>query len=273
MVTNRAKANAAAKLLLNLLQFDSTLAPTGVERCLRYGHDMDEHAKARAAALIQHRVFKSYMTEDASSASLLVNGNEDVSNAEGVSPLSVVGAKLARISEQTKSTFVLRYFCREHGPYSNDSATSSPSFMLASLAGQLIDQLLHEDIPIDLSFLQQVRFENVKKLKPATLDVIFRELVIQVPAGSVLLCIIDEPSVYETRLLKGDTQAIFRRLVRLVKNIKHIAFKLFVTCRGRARDINQYFIGHVLELSETVEEQDSSAWYIENLERQIEQGR
>lgn len=251
--------------VLKLLQFNPEIVQKDIETCLRLGDAMDENSKHRAAALIRNRTFKAYMTEDLSSAPLLINGNEDLSCAEGLSPLSLVAARLAHISGQSEASFVLKYFCGEHGPYTDNSLASSPVGMMTSLVGQLISQMLDKAIKVDLSFLTEVYWANLKKLKLATLCTIFKELTSQLPPGTVLLCILDEVRLYETGLLRSDTDAIFKRLTRLVKKQDKIVFKLLVTCRGRAIELGQYFAGHTLDLDETVEAEDSSTWQIANM--------
>lgn len=253
------------KELLRLLRFNPDAVSKDTETCLRLGDAMDENSKARAAALIRHRTFKAYMTEDSSSAPLLINGNEDLSCAEGLSPLTLVAARLARASEQTESSFVLKYFCGEHRPYTSDPLAASPTGMMASLLGQLIGQMVDRSVKVDLSFLTTVHWANVKKLKLSVLCIIFQELTNQLPPNSVLLCILDEVALYETRALQSDADAFFRRLTRLVKRHDKTVFKLLVTCRGRALNIAQYFTGQIINLHETIEPEDSSSWHIANL--------
>lgn len=47
-----------------------------------------------------------------------------------------------------------------------------------------------------------------------------------------------------------------------MKNQEEFAFKLLVTCRGRAFEIGQYCTGLILEMYETVELEDSLYWDI-----------
>jgi hypothetical protein len=91
----------------------------------------------------------------------------------------------------------------------------------------------------------------------------FQELFNQLPAKSVVLCILDELSSYETGPLRDDVETLCRRLTRFSKKQDEAVFKLMVTCRGRALGISQYFDNDVVELSAFVEPEDSSAWSIE----------
>lgn len=251
--------------LLELIQFGLDQVSNDIETCLRLGDAMNETSKAKAAKLIQNQVFKAFMTTDLFSTPLLVNGNEDMSCAEGLSPYSLVAARLTQVSEQAESTFGIAYFCSEHRPYGNDSTVPVLVGMMASLVGQLITQLLDNGATLDLSFLDEISWNNLKKLKLKALCAVFEELTRQIPGDNVLFCILDEISLYETGLLRQDTDAVLRRLTRLTRRRKEIIFKLLVTCRGRAVDIVQYFTGHVLDMDDSVEADDSSTWQIANL--------
>ncbi|KAJ9156115.1 hypothetical protein NKR23_g1372 [Pleurostoma richardsiae] len=253
-----------AKELLQLLSFDPDVVRQDIETCSRLGDAMDGSSKAKAAALIGNRRFKAYLTENASSAPLLVNGNEDLSCAEGLSPLSLVAARLAQISEQTGAMYVLKYFCGQHPPYIGDPVASSPTGLMASLVGQLITQMMHHNVEVDLSFLTRADLAHVKRLKPAVLYLIFQELTSQLPPRSVLLCILDEVALYETGAQGNDMKSVLKKLTRLVRKSEDIVFKLLVTCRGRALNAG-IFAEHILDLDESVEAQDSSSWQIANM--------
>lgn len=229
---------------------------------------MDDVVEARASALVKNPVFKTFMTEDLSSGALLVNGNEDLSNAEGLSPLSLVAARLARISEQTETnrSLSIGYFCAEHGPYGSEHQASSPArTMMANLTGQLVTHMLSRSIDIDLSFLAREKWTDLKAQNLTTICLVFYEVVKQLPSQTVLLCILDEVAWYETGVARQELDIIVRRLVRLAEGSDNIVFKLLVTCRGRAIDIGQYFTGHTLDLDEDVEAEDSSAWQIASM--------
>ncbi|KAI3391981.1 hypothetical protein diail_6388, partial [Diaporthe ilicicola] len=257
-----------AKDLLEVLRYNPDVVLADTEMCLRLGAALDETDKARAAALVGNPTFKAFMTEKASSSSLLVNGNEDLSSAEGVSPLSLVAAKLAQISEHNETTkgLTLRYFCAEHKPYGLEHQNSSPAeTMMASLTGQLVSHMLSRSIEVDLSFLGPENETVLESLNLKVMCTIFFELVRQLPSKTILLCILDEVALYETGLPKDGTVTVVRRLVRLVEASDEITFKLLVTCRGRALGITQYFTGQTLELDEEVEADDSSTWRISSL--------
>lgn len=241
---------------------------TDTETCLGLGTALAEGDKARAAALVDNPAFKDFVTETAPSSALLVNGNQDLSSAEGISPLSLVAARLAQISGQneTGQSLTLRYFCAEHSLYGMEHQTSSPAeTMMASLTGQLITHMLSRSVAVDLSILVPENWAVLGNLSLKLMCTVFFELVKQLPSKTILLCILDEVALYETGVPKPGTDTVVRRLVRLVEASDEIVFKLLVTCRGRALGIGQYFTGHTLDLDEEVEVEDSSMWRIASM--------
>ncbi|KAK2598553.1 hypothetical protein N8I77_011956 [Diaporthe amygdali] len=265
---NRERDLERAKGLLDILRFNPDVVLTDTEMCLRLGAALDEAGRARAAALVDNLTFKNFMTKTASSSALLINGNEDLSSAEGVSPLSLVAARLAQISEQNETTqgLTLRYFCAEHSPYGREHQNSSPAAtMMASLTGQLVSHMLSRSVAVDLSFLEPENWAVLEENNLKVMCTLFFELVKQLPSKIILLCILDEVALYETGVPKRDADTVVRRLVRLVEASDEIVFKLLVTCRGRALGIGQYFTRHTLDLDEEIEANDSSMWQIASI--------
>lgn len=256
-----------AKSLLDVLRYNPDVVLEDTEMCLSLGAALAEADKARAAALIDNPKFKAFMTST-SSSTLLVNGNEDLSSAEGVSPLSLVAARLAQTSEknETPKSLTLRYFCAEHNPYGTEHETLSPAqTMMASLTGQLVSHMLSRSVEVDLSFLSQEDWDLLGNFNLKVISTVFLELQQQLPSKTILLCILDEVALYETGLSKQGTDAVTRRLVRRVEATDEVIFKLLVTCRGRALDIGKHFTGHTLDLDEEVEVEDSSTWRIASM--------
>ncbi|KAH7140608.1 hypothetical protein EDB81DRAFT_885331 [Dactylonectria macrodidyma] len=252
------------KRLVEAIGSDPDLVWKDIKLCLRLGDALDEGSKAKASNLIQSQSFRAYMTEDSFSAPLLVNGNEDMSSTEDQSPCSLVAARLVQVAARVESTFVISYFCGEHMPYGGDSTAPVIFGMMASLVGQLVTQMPDKGT-VDMSFLDEQSWKGLSKMKLRVLCTIFEELARQIPRDDVLVCILDELNMYETGFLRQYIGAVVRRLTRLTKRRDGVVFKLLVTSRGRALDITQYFTGNVMQMDESVEADDSSAWQIANL--------
>jgi hypothetical protein len=210
--------------------------------------------------------FQAFMTETRNSTSLLVNGRGDLSTADGISPFSLVVAEMARGPNQalTDGTpiFVIKYFCSEHHPSRVRNRWSSPTGMLSDLIGQLVCQMLDKRIAIDLSFLSHSKWRKLDHLDVRTLCSAFKRIVEQVPQGGVVLCVIDEISVYERASLVYETDIVMSKLVQLVQRGGGPVFKLLVTCFDRALEVDRLFSGCTLDLGEDIEVDDSADWTI-----------
>lgn len=258
-----------AHKLLESLRYDSRITSGDVDNCLKLGEAFDENKTARSAAMIKDSKFEEFMAGYLASSSLLVNGRADMSSTDGLSPLSFVAAKLVKISEKLDSPlgspFVIKYFCNQHPPFLDASGVPSPVTMMASLVGQLLAQMIEADLDVDLSMLTKRDWKQVENLNLKVLCNIFRELTDQLPAKSVVLCIIDDLAQYEIGPFMDDTDAIIRRLTRLAAGHDQIVFKLLLTCQGRALEISKYFVNQTVDLDEEVEPDDSDSWRISTM--------
>jgi hypothetical protein len=255
-----------AKRLLKLLQYDPEPGKIDLRTCLQLGDTLDDQAKSRASAMVQSDEFRIWLAEDTSSRSLLVNAHLDLEAAEAHSPLSVVDAELVKAFEDLESVFVVNYFCSLHTENIDPSRASSSIGMMASLVGQLVTQMLDKDIEVDMSFLGKTGFKRVENEDLDILCIIFRELTLQLPAKTLLVCVLDEVSLYETLSLERDTNAVMRRLTRLLTKPMEAVFKLLVSCRGQSLDFQQYFENiDILDLQEDTEVDDSAMWKIRNI--------
>lgn len=258
-----------ARKLLEILRYDSSIASDDIRNCLGLGKAFEEDKKARAAEMITNPRFEEFMATYLASSSLLINGRADMSSAEGLSPLSYVAAKLARISETLNSPlgkpYVVKYFCNQHPPFVDNLGISPPIAMMTSLVGQLLSEMINNGLHIDLSALTKRDWQKIEKPDLKILCNIFRDLTYQLPPGSVVLCIIDDLAQYEIGPFMNDTDYVIRKLTRLVAGHDQVVFKLLVTCQGRAMDTSRYFINQTVDLVAEVEPQDSDSWRISTM--------
>lgn len=136
-------------------------------------------------------------------------------------------------------------------------------------------------VKIDESFLSASSLRKIGEWDLSTLSSLFRSLIQQLPPRTLVIIILDEVSLYETRALGKETDAFMRRITRLIGQCNNeereedeeeeeegnreggVIFKLLVTCRGRALDFGQYFSRserEVLDLQEEVEVDYSAGW-------------
>lgn len=254
-----------ARQLLDLISFDPDNISQDIATCIRQGDALDEASKSKAAALIQNGLFKAFLSAEASPSSLVVNGNDDLSCAEGLSPLSLVTARLSIISSHSPRTFVLRYFCDMHKPFSHDDTIPAVLRLMSSILGQLITQLLRKSIDINYEFLDERRWKNLERMKPKALCKSMEDILGQIPENSIVLCILDEISAYEISPLRRDTEYVVKMFSSLAERSSGVIFKLLVTCRGRLLGSAKYFEREILNMEESVEEEDSSTWCLSNM--------
>ncbi|KAF5647841.1 uncharacterized protein FTJAE_1524 [Fusarium tjaetaba] len=202
------------------------------------------------------------------STRLLANGRGDLSARGCISRFSVVMAELARMSNTgltgSAPVLILEYFCSEHQPSHPNDPLASAVGMMASILGQLIRQMTDKGLAVDLSFISDSKWRKLERLELHTLYKVFKRVVDQIPQGGVVLCIIDEISVYETSRLGEETEMAVKKLVQLPHQGRYPVFKLLVTCYVHALDVGRYFSVYTLDLKKDIEADDTADWVIAN---------
>ncbi|KAK2053542.1 hypothetical protein LY76DRAFT_524394 [Colletotrichum caudatum] len=275
MFEEKAEAEATKSKLYQILQYDKDSVQRDVASCVRRGHQLEERGKSKAAALFQHRDFKAFMIQSEFSTYLLINGRDDLAAVNGISPLSLAMAELTRKSQAVTSemghSFVIAFFCGEHRPNhsfdSNATWRSSAVGLIASLIGQLLHQATERRAKIDLFFMTDSKWRKLMRLEPKFLCMLLKELIKQLPPGTVVLCIVDEAAIYETGGLQPHLMFIMGKLLHMVRVFADgpQVFKLLVTCQDRAVAVSQLFGGRILNLPETVDENDSAQYVISRI--------
>ncbi|KAL3301869.1 hypothetical protein RB213_005008 [Colletotrichum asianum] len=269
MQQKQEEAKALKEYLFRKLEFDGEMVSRDISTCLQLGYQLSWKGKTRASLMMGDDMLRSLLRESHSSGSLLVNGHEDTASANVIPPLSLVAAELSRLSgdagADTSAVFVLNFFCDEHSPSPLLPAWQNSAVgMIASLICQLVNLMTKKGLETDLSFLNGKKMGKIERFDLATLAKLFKKLVKQLPAGGMVLCIVDEISVYETEMLQAETEFLLAELVGLASKKAHdqVAFKLLVTCRGRAFGVARHFLEHTLDLPEDVDVDDSAEWKI-----------
>lgn len=225
--------------------------------------------------MIRHEQFRNFIEKVNSPDCLLVNGHDDLSAADGISPLTAVTTELARVSTErgieAGPVLVLSYFCAAHqsSPIIDPTAWehSSPISMMASLTGQLVQQLSDRGMAPDISDLSETKWRKVESLNLESICRVFRKLTKSIPRGYIVMCIVDEISLYEIQLMQSETNLMMERLTQLAtrQGDGQPVFKLLVTCQSQALGVSEYFAGHTLDLQEDIEEDDLAEWTISEL--------
>ncbi|KAF5689595.1 hypothetical protein FCIRC_1290 [Fusarium circinatum] len=256
----------AKQRLLRCLNYNPEALTRDISSILSFNYQVNENARARVAAMLRHDRFQTFMRETQTSTHLLVNGRGDLSAKEGVSPFSVVMVELARMSNtgliESAPVFLLECFCSEHQPFHPNDPPASAVGIMASIIGQLICQMIEKGQAADLSFISDSKWRKLELLELHTLCTVFKRVVDQIPRDGVVLCIIDEISVYETSRLGEETEMVVKKLVQLTHGGRYPVFKLLVTCYDHALDVGRFFSGYTLDLDEDIKTDDTANWII-----------
>ncbi|CZT08040.1 uncharacterized protein RCO7_09598 [Rhynchosporium graminicola] len=257
-----------AEDLLELLRFDTLLISESLKRCLESGDKLDDQGKARALAMVNSDKMRVWIAEAKFSSSLIVNGHSDMGAIEGPSPLSFVDAQLVKVFESHEEALVISYFSRFHRNIEFTTPGTPTARLMVCLIGGLLTEMMARKLEVDVLFLKSEK-RKLQDLDLTTLCNAFRDLTMQLPAGAILVCILDEIVSYESFNPKSEIDAIMRRLTRLVTKHTDLVFKLLVTSRGRSMNLQQYFDDEdILDLPKDSELNDSAMWKIRHMGEQ-----
>jgi hypothetical protein len=170
---------------------------------------------------------------------LLVDGNMDAAATESLSALSLLCATLiASITRVKPGSIVLHFFCGLHTA-SNDAAVG-PGGMVRALLTQLAASL-RTTYRLNLSFIRTD--DDIADLEARNLDMLcstLHHVLMQVPAGTPVFCIIDGVSAFERNYhnFRADLVHVVRSLKQMVANKRRAApFKVLLTSSSRSTDI------------------------------------
>ncbi|KAK7964339.1 hypothetical protein PG988_011313 [Apiospora saccharicola] len=181
--------------LLEAIRYDPEVIAKDIQVTIQRGIALDEQPKAVAASLVAHPRFDAYFGPaggaggEPSSSALLVNGRMDTVTSDGVSPLGLVVAEVARTAAGRRGAYVVSYFCDRHRPglfaASSSSgaapttvAPSSPvGAVVASFIGQLLAQMEEQEVRPDFAFLKDEDWLRLRRLN--MMCVVFVKLVVR----------------------------------------------------------------------------------------------
>ena len=174
------------------------------------------------------------------SAILFVNGNFSPSARR--SPLSFVCAKLidsiqpasSGLDSEAQPTCIIAhsFFCGQH------LTPKDPDAGIPALIRSLIAQILvtpHTDFKVSLT--KKIPKTDLSDVK--ALSAIYRDLIMQIPAGTTVFCIIDALTFHEdNKARRRDALALVQTLADLTESCvgdEHCIFKVLLTCPGISR--------------------------------------
>lgn len=177
----------------------------------------------RTAAIIQHESTDKWL-HDADSGALLIHGH--CRRHDGICPTTIASALLVSFFVKFRNFITLYWFCGSH--------FNGPGCDALGMVHSLICQLL--SLP-DLEFtLEKQHKSDIKDLKKMLR--LLKKLLLQIPTGTVVVCIIDGISYYEGQHHHADTCRSIRRLVRLTKAGEPV-LKLLITSPTRTIHVHR----------------------------------
>lgn len=223
------KKKAISRLALQEeVNFDQSLLEIDLQITLRWGQALSLRAQDRAVYIIQSPKLQDWLLSTTNGI-LLINGNTPDLDAN-IHPTSFLSAHLVNsIAGTKKNMHCIYWFCSLHRNPRNDADTSVPS-IVCSMIGQLLSK--YQDF--DLSFFHKRHLHGVRNKDITTLCNILDELILQLPNGTVLFCVLDWLSCIEDTTRRDDVRYLAERLCQVARTPGKRAsmFKLLINNVG-----------------------------------------
>ena len=161
------------------------------------------------------------------SRTLLINGDGDTN--ETFPPTTFLAAKLSESLGHIEPIISLHFFCSLHTTSRKDKMANA-----TGLIKSFVCQLLHRDVPWDLSFLSPTDIAQIEhdELKPVC--ALFQKLIQHLPDPTFLFWIIDGINYYERAERRRDFVNVIHELLGIIDDCKNVVIKLLLTCPGRS---------------------------------------
>jgi hypothetical protein len=233
--------------------YDPNLITQDLKECRDFVGVASESDKALAFQAVCDPQLREWLIESTNSRGLLINGNKS-DPTDVISPLSYFIAELSRTYTSAKRAIVLTYFCSLHTRAWDPRANAAG--MMSRLVGQL---LLHVDLLFDLSFITKRACRRIESDDFEALCITFLQLIEQLPSDQVVVCLIDNLSIYDNGKRRKDTLKAFSTLKNLSEDQNDQGgpvFKLLVTDPGYS-PYSRHMLGRVLDLNWELAEGES----------------
>ena len=213
--------------LLDILSVSADSAIQDLRQTFRACQDLSASHIARG--IIEGRVFKEWLSTDASSALLIEGGLSSASYGRNT-PMSLMSSAVIESLHDKDPAVAIYFFCGSHT--SSKDSIRGPHGMMRSLICQILRSFL-----VDLDFISSRRYrEQLESFNLHALCNCFGKLVKRLPMDSVLVCIIDGICFFEKKEWAEDCQNAIRDLQDIADDDELGAvFKLLITSPSRSR--------------------------------------
>ncbi|PLB53965.1 hypothetical protein P170DRAFT_346896 [Aspergillus steynii IBT 23096] len=176
------------------------------------------------------------------SSLLLADGFLDCASSDTITPMSILDASFILNLRRNASRIVLSFFADLYDSHDaqEDPNVTGPSGLIRSLIAQLLS---HESLPDpDLGFLTHEWIEACRDDDLKALCELFKQLVLQVPPGMQVFCVLDGLVIYEDHHTWGRqidyVAALFEHIVRSTRHPDTPGFKALFTFANRSLQIS-----------------------------------
>lgn len=178
-------------------------------------------------------VFRQWQAED-EAPPLFIEGGPPVSCRRSTA-LSIVSSTLVKVNQDSPRATSIYFFCGMHD--NQQDPVCGPQGMVRSLISQVLRQF-----DVNLEFISMLLRPLIEKLNIRALCDCLGKLVKQLPARTVLFCVIDGISFFESTVWINDTAKVIGDLRDLAyDNETGAIFKLLVTSPRRSKHIASIF--------------------------------
>lgn len=207
--------------------------PDGDLRYILQRVDPNSEEVELALRVSSGEVFREWQAED-ESPPLFIEGGPPVSSRRSTA-LSIVSSTLVKVNQDSPKATSIYFFCGMHD--NPQDTVCGPQGMIRSLISQVLRQF-----DVNLEFISMLIRPLIEKLNLRALCDCLGKLVKQLPARTVIFCVIDGISFFETTLWSNDTAKVIGDLRDLAyDNETGAIFKLLVTSPRRSKHVASIF--------------------------------
>ncbi|KAI1630225.1 hypothetical protein EDD37DRAFT_645943 [Exophiala viscosa] len=190
-----------------------------------------------AQGIIEGARFKQWLSADESGA-LFIEGGPALTFHGRFASLSLMSCLVIECLEGKAPAISIHHFCRRHT--SSKDSLQGPQGMMRSLICQVL-RLFDDQVDLSFAFSRRHR-EQLESHSLQMLCDCFANVVKQLPADTVLFCIIDSIDCFEKHEWAEDCRLMIRELQDILHEYEYgPVFKLLVTCPVRSRYVGGTF--------------------------------
>lgn len=226
--------------LLDILNVNAEAPIEDFRRIHRACQSVEPSDSQIAQGIFEGARFKEWLSAD-DSAALFIEGGPALAFHGRFASLSLMSCLVIECLEGKEPAISIHHFCRRH--ISSKDSIQGPQGMMRSLICQVL-RLFHNQV--NLSFTSSRRYRE--QLESHNLHILcdcFANVVKQLPADTVLFCIIDSIDCFEKHEWAEDCRFMIREIQDILHEYEYgPVFKLLLTSPVRSRYVGGTFTSH-----------------------------